>query len=335
MSVDDISEYEILVLKNIYEPRFVRKFVETDVRIVSMYKWKLFRLFYLLKYFRSRRDSVVVDFRGDLGGLTMLAAKFAGIQARLIFYRESRYQFKRTLARDLYVRGLHWLVYKLSTKILSNAYHSLEYFFTENELRNIKYKVIPNGVFNQTSSLQRNNRESGKISDKVVIGHIGRAVSVKNHELIVDVLKGLLNKHYNVELILVGESVEELIDSMNLDESVVDKITCYDYVQNVAEVILRMDIFLFPSFNEGQPNALIEAMGSGVFCIASDIDAHHEININSTIPLLNPNDVDSWCSLISKVITEGYSYNTIDFAKEVKKFFDMEKCFNEFKKELL
>ena len=45
----------------------------------------------------------------------------------------------------------------------------------------------------------------------------------------------------------------------------------WEFRKDIPRVLKSLDCFIFPSLTEGQPNALIEAMISGVPFIASDI----------------------------------------------------------------
>ena len=60
---------------------------------------------------------------------------------------------------------------------------------------------------------------------------------------------------------------ENKIKEMNLEKS----IQLPGQIINVSEKVIENDIFILSSNFEGMPNALIEAMSSGMACISTDI----------------------------------------------------------------
>ncbi len=114
-------------------------------------------------------------------------------------------------------------------------------------------------------------REHYNINSKILIGHVGRFISVKNHAFILDVFKSVYDKDSNTVLMLVGDGglrvqIEKKISTLGLADSVIltgVQPNVYDYLQAI-------DVFLFPSFFEGLGMSLIEAQTAGLKCFASD-----------------------------------------------------------------
>jgi len=74
------------------------------------------------------------------------------------------------------------------------------------------------------------------------------------------------------------------------------------YRDDVHRILRTFDVFYFPSYTEGQPNSLIEAMMAGLPFVASDI-----VPIRDTVPehlhgqLVGPDDVGSAFHLIQRM----------------------------------
>ena len=64
------------------------------------------------------------------------------------------------------------------------------------------------------------------------------------------------------------KNLEKLIEDLKVG----DKVELMGSVKNVDEWLLESSIFVFPSFLEGLPNALIEALSAGLPCISFDCD---------------------------------------------------------------
>ena len=68
---------------------------------------------------------------------------------------------------------------------------------------------------------------------------------------------------------------------------------------DLAEVLRGCDAFVLPSYNEGMANALLEAMASGLACIATDVGGHNEVieNMEEGV-LIRPRSVDELAKAI-------------------------------------
>ena len=104
------------------------------------------------------------------------------------------------------------------------------------------------------------------------IVHVGRFMKVKNHKTLIRAFAGFAEKKENVRLQLLGEG--ELLDEMkNYAEKleVADKVEFLGLQSNVYPYLNKADVFCLPSEYEGVPMTLIEAMGTGLPIIASDV----------------------------------------------------------------
>lgn len=114
-------------------------------------------------------------------------------------------------------------------------------------------------------------RDRLRISDKIVIGHVGRFSEQKNHSFLLQVFKNLVSKMPNAVLLLVGDgtlrsSIEKYIADNNLSKNVI----LAGVQSSVSPYYQAMDVFLFPSLYEGLPVTLVEAQTSGLPCVISD-----------------------------------------------------------------
>ena len=92
-----------------------------------------------------------------------------------------------------------------------------------------------------------------------------------------------------------------------------------------------MDVFVFPSFNEGQPNALIEAIIEGVPIIASNIATIKEtVHVGMYKVLFEPSDKKSFLKEVLKIKNGQTAYNIDDAKKWSKKEYSQKDRFEEF-----
>lgn len=123
--------------------------------------------------------------------------------------------------------------------------------------------------------------------------HVSGSISgkAKGHHEIVGAITLLKQRGYDVTCTLVG--------SGNLDEELIAKIRENRLkikfagrlnAQEIKERFLLSNIFVFPSYREGLPRVVVEAMASGIMCIASDIAGNRELlDHDVLVPTKNEN----------------------------------------------
>lgn len=114
-------------------------------------------------------------------------------------------------------------------------------------------------------------REQLHLEDKLVIGHVGRFITQKNHRFLLDVMRLLVSENNNIRLLLVGEGeLEQEIRSYVEDLQLEAYVIFFGPTADVQGVLSAMDLFALPSFFEGNPVVGIEAQANGLRCILSD-----------------------------------------------------------------
>ena len=121
------------------------------------------------------------------------------------------------------------------------------------------------------------NRKSR--SPKIILC-VGRLCHQKNHDLLIDAFKKLSSHHKGWKLVFVGDG--EYYKRLNLkvkNLGLHHDIIFYGAVKNINLWYKKADIFAFPSFFEGFPNALAEALSFGIPCIG----LKNTLGVNSLI----------------------------------------------------
>ena len=152
--------------------------------------------------------------------------------------------------------------------------------------------------------------ELGLEKHKIVIGHVGRFIPVKNHAFLLDLICELRKVIPDISLLLIGDGpLKPEIEEKSKDAGV-DDITIFSGVRSdVAQLMQAMDFFVFPSLFEGLPVSLIEAQAAGLKCLCSDcitLDADVTGNC-SFLPLDN---LEVWVETVKKELLyerEDYS----------------------------
>ncbi len=167
------------------------------------------------------------------------------------------------------------LIKNLATHYFGCSDKALNWMFNYSGVRK-KAKIINNGIdavnFKYDSTIRSKTRsELGIGADTLVIGHIGRFSSVKNHKFLIDIFIQLKNLKENAILILVGDgelkqSIQQKVKDLKLDNAVLFLGSRSD----TNMIYQAMDIFVMPSLYEGLPIVLVEAQASGLPVICSN-----------------------------------------------------------------
>lgn len=110
---------------------------------------------------------------------------------------------------------------------------------------------------------------------------------------IFDLIEGinLINPEIEFVLNIAGNgSAKEEISILINDLKLNDKVKLLGWVlgDEKLRLLKRTDIFILPSHYEGFPNALLEAMASGIACIATDVGAVSDIILNNNNGIIIP-----------------------------------------------
>ena len=120
-------------------------------------------------------------------------------------------------------------------------------------------------------------RELGILEDAVLLLSVGELNNNKNHETVIRAISDM-----DVHYIIAGQGelqqhLETLIDELNLR----DRVKLLGFRSDVKELYEVADIFVFPSFREGLSLSVMEAMASGLPCVASRIRGNSDLLENT------------------------------------------------------
>ena len=110
------------------------------------------------------------------------------------------------------------------------------------------------------------------LADKTVLLFTGRLTAQKALPDLLLALKQVTNVLPNVYLLLAGEGEERsVLESLAANLGVTSHLTFLGRCNSVKAYLDASDIFVLPSLSEGISNSLLEAMASGLPCIATDV----------------------------------------------------------------
>jgi glycosyltransferase involved in cell wall biosynthesis len=209
---------------------------------------------------------------------------------------------------------------KYANHFFSCSKPASKWLFGNENTDSLNIKIFKNGINTKSFIFNKKIRDSYRrkldLENKIVIGHIGRFVKQKNHSFLIDIFNNLYIKN-NIVLLLIGEG-ELIIDV----KTKVNKLGLNEYIkflgvrEDVNNILMAMDLFLFPSLHEGLGVVLIEAQASGLPVLTSN-RVPLEIKCTDNIKFKDLNDSSKdWAAEVMRMIKIN---NRTDQSSNVKK----------------
>lgn len=175
------------------------------------------------------------------------------------------------LRRRLISRGLA----RITDRILTVSDAARRFVAEELSIPVDRISVICNGVDTDRFS-PRETQE--KINDPIVVGTVGNLTPVKNQGVLIRACSRLLNDGLKVELRIAGEGPQrEELTKLATCLGILNNVHLLGHLDDVPGFLRQLDIFALPSFSEANPNALLEAMASGLSCVGSRVGGIEEL----------------------------------------------------------
>jgi len=171
-------------------------------------------------------------------------------------------------------------------------------------------------------------RDDNIFKDKnIVLLNVSRLIPLKGQLDLIRSLPEVIEK-FDIKLIIAGDGYYKA----RLEIEIV-RLHLEDYVEligrtnNVINCLEKSDLFLYPSYSEGLPGALIEAMMAGNIIIASDIPENLECVNESCAVIFEKGNVVDLSNKILKVLGNLNEYKKLGMEAQKTAFekFDIKK----------
>jgi len=159
--------------------------------------------------------------------------------------------------------------------------------------------------FRGKGTLEDVRKHWGLAKEHFVVGTVANFRKVKNHACLVRAAGRLKDSHPQLRLFFIGtgfpgavENSEDEVRALILELGLQDRVVFAGYQENIPEMLSSFDAFCLPSFSEGLPVSLLEAMAAGVPVIGSEVAGITEVVTHRKTGLLFPSDDDERLALL-------------------------------------
>lgn len=134
--------------------------------------------------------------------------------------------------------------------------------------------------------------------------YTGRLAAEKGLPVLFEGLRTLAEKGYEFELTLIGDGADrQSLETLGHQLGIGDRLVFAGYVgqDGVREFLQRSDVFILPSFAEGVPVSLMEAMACGVPVVATYVGGVVElVKPEQTGLIVSPADSSALCEALAR-----------------------------------
>jgi glycosyltransferase involved in cell wall biosynthesis len=275
-------------------------------RKISIFK-DLISLIRLYFFFKREKPIIVHSISPKAGLLSMTAAYFAKVPIRIHTFTGLIFPTQKGVLKKILILMDKFICY-FSTDIYPEG-NGVKKDLINHGITKKNLEVLVNGsvngidleYFNQKNiSLQQKTELIGKLKlndDDFVYVYVGRLVTDKGINEMIDAFNQLSFQYKKIKLLLVGSYEPELDPLKNITKKIIRNninIISVGYQDDIRPFLSISDIFVFPSYREGFPNVLMQAGAMGIPSIVTNINGSNEIiieGLNGVI--IEPKDINS------------------------------------------
>ena len=255
------------------------------------------RIYVIRKYILQSNSDCVISFIYSTNILVLLATRFLSCKVIISERNYPKYSKEKRkawfwLRKTLYPLADHLVV---QTDIIKEIFRGY----------NRSVQVIPNPVKVDPESLYNKLEVSLPACNKLVA--MGSMTTQKGFDLLIEVFANLYRHHSDWNLIILGEgALKSELKSRAREYHIENAVFFAGRVKNPFSIMSRCDLFVLSSRYEGFPNALLEAMASGLPPVSFDCPSGPAEIIQHGVNgyLVPPEDIKSMEKILSKLMKE-------------------------------
>lgn len=264
----------------------------------------------MIRIFRKEKPQVVHSMTPKAGMICMMAAWLTRVPVRIHTFTGLVWPTATGMKRKLLMMT-DWLTCACATHVIPEGQGVLNDLknggITKKPMKVLGYGNVK-GVDMERFSPAR--FVVTKIPDVFTFVFVGRIVSDKGINELVEAFVKLHDKHKNTRLVLVGNYEHNLDPVSDKTRQLIDindgiEVCGAKYGDDLLQMYVDADCFVMPSYREGFPNTVLEAGAMGLPSIVTDINGSREIIENEKNGLIVPaKDADALYVAMERMLTD-------------------------------
>jgi glycosyltransferase involved in cell wall biosynthesis len=248
---------------------------------------------------RNRCDVLVTHSSTDswLGALAVLA-----LQNKVPIVRIRHVSVP--VSRDLLTR---WLYTRAAGRIVTTGEALRKELIERNGFPASRVESVPTGIDPERflpGDRAAARARLGLPADSALVGIVATLRSWKGHKYLVEALAGLPSE---VKLVIVGDGpMREQLEALVAERGLAGRTVFAGNQADVAPWLQALDVFALPSYaHEGVPQALIQAMMTGLPCVTTAVGSIGELAVaGKTALVVPPRDVGALSQALNRLLQD-------------------------------
>jgi glycosyltransferase involved in cell wall biosynthesis len=288
--------------------------VRIDRALVSLHH--PFSVLRLVRLLRAHEVQVLHVHTPIAAALGRVAARLAGTP--LVLYTAHGFYFHEYLPRRY--RGplilIERMLGRLTHHLLTQSAEDYETALRSGISKPQQTTILGNGVdvdlFLRSAERRETVRRELGLSSEPVVAFTGRFVHEKGLRELLQAMARVRKIHPDIRLLIIGASLPTDRDAAESDLVVQvkqlglgDAMIATGFTERVPDFLSAADLFVLPSYREGMPRSILEAMAAGKAVVATDIRGCREEVVDGVTGYLVPRrDADRLAAAIRKLLED-------------------------------
>ena len=184
------------------------------------------------------------------------------------------------------------LLIRWCDKIISVSQDTANFLVNKRGVNPDKITVIPYGVDLDKYYLGNGHtvrRKLGLNDKNKVIGVVSRLHPQKGHAVLIEASSDIIKKYPQTKFLIIGDgSYRSTLESLVKRKKLKEHYIFLGSRDDIPELLQAIDIFTLPSYSEGLPNVVLEAMATQKPVVATSVGGIKEAVVNKETGLLVP-----------------------------------------------
>ena len=285
----------------------------------------VFVFFKMVRFFKQQKPDVFISNLSRFNIINLLAKIVSRSNSKMIVVEHTQVSLLPLTAKSFSHRAFARLIFPGLARFLyksANCIIAVSNGVAQDLKNTLKggfaIKIVYNPVINKNIlEAAKENVDYGWFHNKEapVVLAVGRLVKAKNHVLLLEAIKLVLEKK-KVNLVVLGQGQEEQnLGKLASEMGIKDRVNFMGFQENPFKYMVRADVFVNSSIREGFGNSIVEAMALGLPVISTNCSGPAEIIQNAGV-LVPLSDAKALADAIIKVLGDDiFRKNIIEKAK--------------------
>lgn len=222
----------------------------------------------LAHYLRQNDFDVVHTHSTEAGIIGRFAATAAGVPHVVHTVHGVPFADDRNVALNRFVLAAERWAAKYTDRIVTNADVIAEDYLDRGIGSRSQYATIYSGV--ELDAFRDASPATDLPGNRPRVVMVGRLADGKGFDVMLDAAESVCDGDVSVCLVGDGPLYDQLSDQI-VERDLSDSVFLTGYRDDVPRILAASDVLVLPSFREGTPRVITEAMASGLPVVATDI----------------------------------------------------------------